>query len=88
MKLLFFASDNTGENYVRAFQDHRRGPGGGVDVVWTLERSGDKFPFFLGELLKRMSKGETMPMAWVGIAPQAQGEWMDKLPSTVYRLNQ
>lgn len=88
VKLLFFASDNTGENYRQAFREHYRGKGSGVDMVWTLERSGEKFPFFLTELFKRMSKGESMPMAWVSIAPQVQGEWMGKLPSTVYLPNQ
>jgi hypothetical protein len=88
VKLLFFASDNPAENYGRAFKGHRRGSGGGVDVVWTIKRSGDRFPFFLGELLRRMSKGESMPMAWVRIAPQAEGEWMEKLPSTIYAPNQ
>jgi hypothetical protein len=85
--LLFFASDNPGDHYSRAFSKHRRGPGNGVDVVWTLERRGENFPFFLGELLKGMSKGEPMLKVWVQVAPQAQGEWMEKLPSTVYMPN-
>jgi hypothetical protein len=86
--LLFFASDNPPANYEKAFGPLPERPGGdGMNVVWTLKREGDKFTYFLDELLKRMAAGESMPLAWVHIAPQGQGPWMDKLPETVYLTN-
>lgn len=86
--LLFFASDNPSANYLKAFGQPPERPGGdGMNVVWTLRRDGDKFAYFLDELLKRMAAGESMPVAWAHVAPQGQGAWMDKLPETVYLMN-
>ena len=54
-----------------------------VNIVMTLDREGDKFVNFFKELFDLMAKGESLMMAWVKLAPQASGPWMEKLPSTI-----
>jgi hypothetical protein len=87
VKLLWFASDNPHENVDPALRGHKRQAGNGVDLVWTIERKGDKFAFFLGELLKRLSQGESIQTAWVGVSRTTDGPWMAKLPATLYVSN-
>jgi hypothetical protein len=69
VKLLWIASDNKPESYVRGF--HLKGTSGkGLNLVMTIERKGPKFAKFLEQLLCKMSAGETMASAWASVASQ------------------
>ena len=84
VKLLFIASDNPSENcsvFVR-----RKPASGMLNIVMTISRLGDKFPFFLEGLLRGMSAGKTMPYAWVDVAPQGASLWPKKGPAVYTRI--
>ena len=66
VKLLWAASDNPPERYIRGFGAR----GKRLNLVMTLNRKGTNFPGFLGRMLSRMSSGETMPVAWNDLCPQ------------------
>lgn len=69
-KLVLFASDNTGESYIAFYpkdNDRNIKP---MNAVMTLERKGDLFPEFFKSLFGFMASGDTMPLAWVKLAPQ------------------
>ena len=67
VKLLWVASENKAEGYIKGF----KAAGKRLNLVMTVSRNGSKFPLFLEKLLSRMSMGETMPTAWVSISPQS-----------------
>ena len=67
VKLLWVASENKAEGYIKGF----KAAGNRLNLVMTVSRNGSKFPLFLEKLLSRMSMGETMPTAWVSISPQS-----------------
>jgi hypothetical protein len=71
VKLLFIANDNPGEGYLKAFSGE--GISRGLDFVSTINRNGESFGLFLEGLLRKMSSGETLPVAWVSLAPQIPG---------------
>lgn len=54
-----------------------------ANLVITLQRKGGKFTRFFRELFERMKSGQSMPMAWVQIAPQADTPQHDDLPGTI-----
>jgi hypothetical protein len=54
-----------------------------VNVVFTIDRQGDKFPRFFAEVFRRMYAGTSMLLAWVQLAPQVSGEEHSDLPGTV-----
>jgi hypothetical protein len=64
--LLWLASENKPEGYIRGF----KAPGKPLNLVLTIDRRGSRFPIFLENLLRKMSAGETMPVAWVSLSPQ------------------
>jgi hypothetical protein len=66
VKLLWLASENKPEGYIRGF----KAPGKPLNLVLTIDRRGSRFPSFLENLLRKMSAGETMPVAWVSLSPQ------------------
>lgn len=66
VKLLWAASDNPPERYVKGF----RARGKRLNLVMTLKRKGPDFPSFLHEMLSRMAYGAAMPIAWNAICPQ------------------
>ena len=47
-----------------------------------LDRRGERFRDFFRDLFGLMANGESFFMSWVKLAPQAEGPWMEKLPST------
>jgi len=51
----------------------------------TVHRKGPNFGVFLGRLLQRMAAGESMPMAWIDVAPQTTlaPQHLD-LPDTIF----
>jgi hypothetical protein len=66
VKLLWSASDNPPERYIKGFGAR----GKRLNLVMTLKRKGPNFPSFLQKLLSRMAYGDTMPVAWSDICPQ------------------
>jgi hypothetical protein len=64
VKLLWVASENKPEGYIKGFKAAR------LNVVMTIDRKGSRFAPFLEKLLSKMSAGETMPVAWASISPQ------------------
>ena len=73
------ASENPGDHYVAAAT---RIP---VNFVMTLDRGGADFAAFFTSLFSRMSQGESMPLAWVALAPQhASGQHAFRVESIFY----
>jgi hypothetical protein len=70
VKLLWVASENKREAYIRGF----KAAGKRLNLVMTINRNGSKFLPFLEKLLSRMSAGETMPAAWVSVSPQGPND--------------
>lgn len=62
VKLLWLASENKPEGYICGFKAASGKP---LNLVLTIDRKGPRFPHFLSNLLLKMSRGETMPVAWV-----------------------
>ena len=56
---------------------------GRANLVITGSRNGASFPRFFRELFTRMKKGQSMPMAWVRIAPQGPNSKHSDCPSTI-----
>jgi hypothetical protein len=66
VKLLWLASENKPEGYIKGFKAGQKP----LNLVLTLDRRGSRFSNFLENLLRKMSAGETMPVAWVSMSPQ------------------
>jgi len=80
VKLLWLASDNKPEGYIKGFKPLKP-----LNLVITIRRNGAGFADFLAQLLSRMSGGEAMPNAWAALAPQAAGDpHHDRLPATIF----
>jgi len=65
-KLLWIASANDAAGYIKDFKPQKTR----LNLVMTLNRKEPSFNPFLEMLFSKMSAGNTMPMAWVSIAPQ------------------
>lgn len=80
VKLLWVASDNKPDGYIKGFK-----VGKPLNLVMTINRNGPNFATFLGQLLSRMSGGETMPTAWAALLPQTSRDPRHAhLPSTIF----
>jgi len=80
VKLLWVASDNKPDGYIKGFKVAKP-----LNLVMTINRNGPSFSTFLGQLLSRMSSGETMPTAWAALAPQTQHDPRQaRLPATIF----
>jgi len=66
VKLLWLASENKSAGYIKGFKAARKP----LNLVLTLDRRGSRFSNFLENLLRKMSAGDTMPVAWVSLASQ------------------
>jgi hypothetical protein len=66
VKLLWLASENKPDGYIKGFNTK----GKPLNLVMTVDRKSLKFRKFLETLLSKMSTGQTMPAAWVAVAPQ------------------
>jgi len=66
VKLLWLASENKPEGYIKGFKTAQKP----LNLVLALDRMGSRFSNFLENLLRKMSAGETMPVAWVSFSPQ------------------
>lgn len=81
MKLLWVAAENDPSGYISGFDPEGRP----ISLVLTIKRHGDRFEAFLGALLTRLANGETMPSAWVKLAPQwSRAPEHAALPETIY----
>jgi hypothetical protein len=81
VKLILFADTGPARNPTKGFHaDNTKGIR--VNFVVTIDRRGERFRTFFKKLFTLMANGESLFMAWVKIAPQAEGPWMDDLPST------
>jgi len=83
VKVLIFASDNPGDNYVAFSKDIGKNikP---MNLVMTIERKGDLFPSFFKSLFGFMAFGHTMPMAWVELAPQNVNKTGSDTPGAIF----
>jgi hypothetical protein len=66
VKLLWLASPNKPEGYIKGF----KAAGTRLNLVMTLDRKNSRFTSFLENLLRKMSAGQSMPLAWVSLSPQ------------------
>ncbi len=80
-KIAVVASQNSGDNYMAAGKRDGHHP---VNLVMTLDRTGDAFSQFFGSLFRRMFTGESMLSAWVELAPQHSGSKHDDCPETIF----
>jgi hypothetical protein len=80
VKLLWIASDNPSERYIKGFGAR----GKRLNLVMTLERKGPNFPEFLQKLLFRMFYGDTMPVAWNDLCPQIPGSDHPSMPESIF----
>lgn len=80
VKLLWVASDNPPERYIKGFGAR----GKSLNLVMTLKRRGPNFPSFLQKMLSRMAYGDTMPVAWNDICPQIPRSEHKDAPESIF----
>jgi hypothetical protein len=80
-KIVVVATENTADAYIAGAL---KKPYGSANLVMTLERRGTRFPTFFARLFKMMFAGETMPVAWVKLAPQIPGVDHEDTPGTIF----
>ena len=80
VKLLWIASDNRPDDYVKGV----KAAGKPLNLIMTISRNGAKFGGFLEKVLDRISSGDTLPVAWTALVPQAEGPWQQDLPSCIF----
>jgi hypothetical protein len=80
LKLLWMANENKPEGYIKGFKL----AGKHINLVMTINRNGSKFSMFLEKLLSKLSRGETIPVAWAALAPQAPGQPQQDLPGCIF----
>jgi hypothetical protein len=80
VKLLWAASDNPPEKYIKGFGAR----GKRLNLVMTLKRKGPNFLTFLQKLLSQMAHGETMPVAWNDICPQIPRSGHPDAPESIF----
>lgn len=80
VKILWIASDNPGERYIKGFGAR----GKRLNLVMTLKRKGPNFPSFLQKMLTRMATGATMPVAWNDICPQIPRSEHKDAPESIF----
>lgn len=80
VKVLWIANENSADAYIKGF----RAIGKPLNLVMTVCRNGMGFSKFLENLLSRISSGETLPVAWASLVPQADGPWQRDLPGCIF----
>jgi hypothetical protein len=83
-KLAVFAAGNPAENYRAAFPATERKGVNDMHLVLTLDRKGENFLNFFKGIFEQMAQGKSMPMAWVTLAPQHDGPWMEQMPDSIF----
>jgi hypothetical protein len=76
-----FASENDSTAYINRMGKRTDW---GANIVMVLSRNGDKFAEFFQRLFTAMFGGQSMPMAWVQLAPQGPGLKHDENPSAIF----
>lgn len=80
VKLLWIASDNPGDAYVRGL----RAIGKPINLIMTIDRRGRSFSMFLDRFLHMISAGKLLPNAWVSLATQSIGSTQQNNPSCIF----
>jgi hypothetical protein len=76
-----FASENDPKAYVERMGKRTDW---GANIVVVLNRNGDKFAPFFQHLFTAMFEGQSMPMAWVQLAPQGPSPRQDENPGSIF----
>jgi len=79
--IVVIASENEGSSYVAA---GKRTGYGQANLVMTLNRKGPAFTIFFTQLFSKMFHGESMPMAWVRLAPQIPSLEHENVPGSIF----
>jgi hypothetical protein len=79
--IVIVASENGAAGYIAAGKRNGQAP---ANLVMTLNRKGPVFTAFFADLFRRMFAGQSMPMAWVELAPQIPGATHDTCPETIF----
>lgn len=80
VKLLWIASNNQPEGYIKNFGAR----GKRINLVMTIVRNDPKFSDFIEKLLFRMFYGDTMPIAWADLMPQVPGAVNTESPGCIF----
>jgi hypothetical protein len=80
-KIVVVATENSPDAYIAGAPNK---PYGRANLVMTLERRGNRFANFYVRLFKMMFAGETMPVAWVKLAPQIPGAEHEDAPGSIF----
>jgi hypothetical protein len=76
-----FASENDSNAYINHMGKRTDW---GANIVMVLSRNGDKFATFFQHLFAAMFEGQSMPLAWVQLAPQGPSPKHDENPSSIF----
>ena len=79
--VVIVASENPGESCIAAGKQTGYGR---VNLVLTLQRNGTSFTSFFRRLFAEMTKGVSMPVAWVKLAPQVPEYEHPDCPATIF----
>ncbi len=74
------ATENDPNGYMKAMSGSNDWS---ANIVLVMDRKGEKFAAFFRELFKAMFQAQSMPMAWVELAPQIPGRDHPDAPSTI-----
>lgn len=76
-----FASENDGNAYIKRMGKRTDW---GANIVMVLNRNGDRFAAFFRQLFTAMFEGQSMPTAWVRLAPQGNSPKHAENPSSIF----
>jgi hypothetical protein len=79
--IVVVASENDGKSYTAAGKSTGYGQ---ANLVLTLKRKGAAFTQLFTQLFGRMSKGKSMLLAWVELAPQVPGATHGNCPDSIF----
>jgi hypothetical protein len=80
VKALMVAAANAPDAYIKGF----RTAGRRINLIMTLDRRGQIFSQWLDILLGHLAAGDTLPAAWVKIAPQRAGPEHARIPCCIF----
>ena len=80
-QIAIVGSDNQPGRYVAGGKRTGYPP---VNLAMTLQRKGAAFSRFFAQLFDRMSRGSTMLLAWVELAPQRPGAAHENCPEIIF----
>jgi hypothetical protein len=79
--IAIIASENEAKNCIVAGKPTGYGQ---ANLVMTIKRKGLAFPQFFAQLFGKMSKGKSMPLAWVELAPQNPRALQESCPESIF----